>query len=62
MATPIVTGVVALMLQKKKTLKPDQIRDILKSSARHDAHTGPAAWNPAYGHGKIDVAGALAAV
>jgi len=62
MATPIVTGVVALMLQKKKTLKPDQIRDILKASARHDAHTGPAAWNPAYGHGKIDVAGALAAV
>lgn len=62
MATPVVVGVVALLLQKKKTLTPDMIRTILKASARHDAHTGPAEWSPAYGFGKIDVPAALAQV
>jgi subtilisin family serine protease len=60
MATPIMTGVIALMLQKKKTLTPDKIREILRANARRDAHTGPADWNPTYGYGKIDVAAVLA--
>lgn len=62
MACPVTAGVIALLLQKKKTLTPDQIRDVLKASARHDAHNGPAEWSPAYGFGKIDVAAALAQV
>ena len=60
MAAPMVTGVVALLLQKKKTLTPAQVKSILTASAAHDAHTGVPGWNPTYGHGKINVAAALA--
>jgi subtilisin family serine protease len=60
MAAPVVTGVVALLLQKKKTLTLDKVRELLRDSARHDDHTGPEPWNPAYGYGKIDVQAALA--
>ena len=59
MATPVVTGIVALLLQKKTSLTLAQAREALKASARHDLHTGPAAWDPAYGFGKVDVAAAL---
>lgn len=62
MAAPIVTGTVALMLQKKKSLSVADVRGILAETARHDAHTGSAAWEPAYGFGKIDVAAALSKV
>ncbi len=34
MATPVVSGVVALMLQANKNLTPDQVASLLKSSAR----------------------------
>ncbi|MBB2486741.1 S8 family peptidase [Mitsuaria sp. WAJ17] len=34
MATPVVSGVVALMLQANKNLTPDQVGSLLKSSAR----------------------------
>lgn len=59
MATPVVTGVVALMLQKRPMLTPTEARQILSATARHDAHTGPVGWNPTYGFGKIDAAAAL---
>ncbi len=62
MASPMVAGLVALMLQKRSSLTPAQARQILASSARKDVHTGPLAWTPQYGHGKIDAAKALAAV
>jgi subtilisin family serine protease len=62
MATPIVTGVVALMFQRRPTATLLDIGDILRRTARHDAHTGPAGWNPTYGFGKIDVAAALNAL
>jgi subtilisin family serine protease len=55
MSAPVVTGVVALMLQKKTSLTPDKVRTILKQSASRDDHTGSLGWNPTYGHGKIDV-------
>lgn len=59
MAAPVVTGIVALMLQKKKTLKPDQIRQILADTAKNDGHIGTIGWNPAFGHGKVDVKKAI---
>lgn len=40
MATPLVTGAVALILQKKPDLKPDQIKTLLKRKAR-DIGVGP---------------------
>ncbi len=62
MAAPVVTGVIALLLQKKKSLKPDQVRDILASSATIDAHVGTVGWNPTFGNGKVNVEQAIAAV
>ena len=62
MATPVVTGVVPLMLQRKPTATLAQIADVLQRTARHDVHTGPVGWNPTYGFGKIDIAAALQAI
>lgn len=59
MAAPVVAGVVALLLQKRATLTPAQIKEALFSSARKDIHTGSMIWTPHYGHGKIDAARAL---
>jgi hypothetical protein len=46
----------------KPTLTPDDLTQILRDTCRHDAHTGMAEWDPAYGFGKVDVAAALAAI
>lgn len=62
MATPVVTGIVALLLQKKPNLTLAQIREVLTASARHDQHTGLTQWDPTYGFGKVDVAAALSRV
>src|SRR5262249_10482463 len=59
MASPMVTGVVALLLQKRGNLTPDQVKQALFNSARKDAHTGALSWTPQYGHGKINAAAAL---
>ena len=61
MATPHVTGVVALMLQKNGSYTWDQVRDCLRNSARTDAFTG-ATPNTAYGWGKVDALAAVACV
>jgi subtilisin family serine protease len=62
MACPAITGIVALLLQKKPTLTVSEVRDVLRRSARHDQQTGAGVWNPSYGFGKVDVAAALALV
>jgi subtilisin family serine protease len=62
MAAPVVTGTVALMLQRNPTLQVGQIRDVFRATVRRDAHTGPAQWSPAYGYGKVDVPAALASL
>lgn len=59
MAAPMVTGAVALMLQRNPQLTQARIRDCLSSSARSDAFTG-ATPNNAWGAGKLDVQAAFA--
>jgi subtilisin family serine protease len=59
MAAPVVSGIVALLLQRKPRLTVAEARDLISRSARRDIHTGPARWDPAYGFGKVDVARAL---
>jgi subtilisin family serine protease len=62
MATPVVTGAIALMLQKKPSLTSSQILDLFKQYARRDLQTGPAIWTPTYGAGKLDLAALLSHV
>ncbi len=59
MASPMVAGTVALMLQVRPQLTAQKARQILRDTARHDSFTGKAAWTPQWGAGKLD---ALAAV
>jgi subtilisin family serine protease len=54
MSTPFVSGVVALMLQREPSLTPEAIARRLRVTCRRDAQTGRA-WNPGFGHGRIDV-------
>lgn len=65
MATPFVTGVVVLLLQRNGTLAAVDVIDVFRTSAVKDQHTGPTDWTPEYGHGKISgeqAAKAVAAV
>jgi uncharacterized protein (TIGR03437 family) len=57
-AAPQVTGIIALILEINPTLDANQVRQILRDTARRDAFTGPDP-NPRWGYGKID---ALAAI
>jgi hypothetical protein len=58
MASPHITGTVALMLEKNSQLTPDDARNILTTTARKDSYTGTTP-NIFFGYGKVD---ALAAV
>lgn len=66
MATPHVTGAVALLLQREPTLIPDSIKAILQRTTAQDeftqhAYTGEPDGTPNYqwGYGKLDVARSL---
>lgn len=70
MAAPHVTGTVALLLAERPLLTPEQVKTALTSSARWDAFT-ERSWatgdpggrpNWSWGHGKVWVPGAIAAV
>lgn len=70
MATPHVTGTVALLLAERPSLTPEQVKEALTSSARSDAFT-QRSWatgdpggrpNWSWGYGKLWVPGAIAAV
>ncbi len=58
MSSPVVSGIVALILQANPDLSVDEIRDIITSTARNDAITGPLVANDSadrrWGWGKID--------
>lgn len=59
MASPMVAGTVALMLQLNPKMTSQRAREILRQTARHDSFTGTAAWSAQWGAGKLN---ALAAV
>jgi minor extracellular serine protease Vpr len=60
-ANPLMTGIVALMLQMNPQLDAIQVKHILQQSARADSFTG-AVPNPRWGYGKVDAYQALALV
>jgi subtilisin family serine protease len=57
MATPVVTGSVALLLQANKGLTSEQIKDYIKAGA--DSPTG-GNWDAHFGFGKLNIARAIA--
>ena len=60
-ANPLVTGIVALMLQNNPAADADMLKRALQLAARTDAFTG-AVPNANFGYGKVDAMGALAAI
>ncbi|MBK6406113.1 MAG: S8 family serine peptidase [Holophagales bacterium] len=60
-AAPIVTGIIALMLQANPTLDAPTVKAILQRTARADSFTG-AVPNTTWGYGKVDALAALDAV
>lgn len=61
MATPMVAGIIALMLQVNPTLTSDSALSILQQTARQDTFTG-GVWNEGWGHGKVNAKAAVDAV
>jgi subtilisin family serine protease len=61
MASPMVTGTVALMLEQRPTATAAQIRQCLESTARLDGDTGPATGSD-WGAGKLDTQAACGCI
>ena len=60
MATPHVSGLIALMLQDSPNLDPEEIKDILQQNSEvrgspYDSDIHPS-WNEKYGYGMVDAA------
>ena len=55
MSTPVVTGIVALMLQNMPDASPEQIKEAIFDKASSDKFTGTVP-NSIYGHGKLNAA------
>lgn len=60
-AAPLVTGVVALMLERNPKADASVLKSALQRSARADTFTG-AVPNPRWGYGKVDALAAVAAI
>jgi len=54
MATPMVTGIIALWLENYPNLSTNDIKTIFSSTSRTDAFTGSSLPDNTWGHGKID--------
>ena len=63
MAAPIVTGIIALMLQANPLLGPERVKEILQKNAINDAYTGLIGpeGNNNWGWGKVDAQKSVAA-
>lgn len=59
MASPHVAGTAALILGEDPSLTPDDVRALIQSTARDRGAPG---WDPNYGWGALDSAGALASM
>lgn len=61
MSSPVVSGILALMLEADRNLNPQQAQDILAVTAIQDANTGviPAAGTNIWGHGKVNAYAAI---
>jgi len=59
-AAPVVTGIIALMLELDPGLNAASVKRILRETARADGFTGETP-NPLWGHGKVDALAATAA-
>lgn len=55
MATPMVTGAIAIWLEAYPTMPYNTLMDILKQSSTRDGHTGGDTWNSRWGYGKLNV-------
>jgi subtilisin family serine protease len=58
MASPHASGVAALVRGKNSSLTPDQVRQILRTSADD---RGVAGWDPQYGYGRVNALSAVKA-
>ncbi len=60
-SSPAAAGIIALFLQANPTLTPEQVRDVIRSTAIEDAHTGniPAVGNNNWGYGKLNAYSAI---
>jgi subtilisin family serine protease len=62
MATPMVTGAVAVLLEHSPTLTPADALRALRDSATRDIFMGGLRWTPEYGFGKLSLRGAIDAI
>jgi subtilisin family serine protease len=61
-SAPVVAGGVALLLQENPNLTSEQIKELIKATAKHDSFTGGAGWHERFGYGKLNISAALAAL
>lgn len=59
MSSPMVTGIVALMLEANPNLTPARIKEILKETARQDYYTTTTIPNYSWGWGKVSTLNAV---
>ncbi len=60
-AAPVLTGIIALMLEANPLLDATQVKEILQNTARSDAFTGTTP-NTKWGYGKVDAFAAVSEV
>lgn len=60
MATPVVTGSIALMFEANRNLTNDHLKSLLASASNSDSFTRPG-WDARFGNGKLNIAAAVAA-